>query len=78
MHSERLGQLQKRGAAVVGRVDFPPKLKSEQSLVETPRPFTVRDAKPNVIENRSVRAHYNLPYYPLLPAVKKRNIAKIV
>ena len=54
MHPERLGQLHKLGGAVVGRIEFPPELESEHTLVEPARPLTIGDTQPDMVEDRSV------------------------
>ena len=51
MQSDRLVQLQKLVGALVGRIEFPPELESEQALVEAARPRGIRDTQPDVIEN---------------------------
>jgi hypothetical protein len=61
MRSERHGKLHKLCGAVVGRFDFPPQLKSEQTLIESARPLAIGDAQSNMVENSSVTTHYNLP-----------------
>jgi hypothetical protein len=60
MQSDRFVQLQKLVGALVGRIEFPPKLESEQALVEAARPRGIRDTQPYVVENDSVTDHYSL------------------
>ncbi len=60
-HTDRLRQLQKLFGALVGQFEFPPELEAEQTLVEPTRPLAIGDAQPDVVENRSVTGHYNLP-----------------
>src|SRR4051794_20739103 len=62
MHSKRLGQSQQRCGAVVGRFDLPPKLEPKQTFIEAPRPPTIPNTQPDMVENRSMLTHYNLPY----------------
>ena len=54
MHAERLGKLHKLGGAVVGRIEFPPELESEQAFVKPARPLAIRDTQADMVENRSV------------------------
>ena len=61
VQADRLLELQKLVRAVVGRLEFPPELEPEQTLVEATRPLAICDAQPDMVENRSVACHYNLP-----------------
>jgi hypothetical protein len=56
MQPDRPLQLQQLTRPLLGRIEFPPKLETEQSLVEAAGPFSIRDAQPNMIENRHCRS----------------------
>lgn len=60
VHTERFGQPHQLGRRPIGRVEFPPELKPQQTLVEPPRSLAIGDAQPNVIENRSMTTQPNL------------------